>query len=71
MPFYEYKCDDCGEVFTMLQKRDAAREGHKCPECSGENTKRVLSTFSAHGNTDPVPVSSGGGSCCCGGSCNL
>jgi len=75
MPFFEYKCADCGHTFTMLQARDAAREGHVCPSCSGHETARVFSTFASavKGNSAAVSCPSappGGcrhaGSCGCG-----
>lgn len=70
MPFYEYRCGECGHVFTLLQKRDAPREGYECPECGKPETARILSTFAAHGDKDPMPVAAGGGGGhCCGGSC--
>jgi putative FmdB family regulatory protein len=47
MPFYEYKCDDCGKVFTLLQSRSAERSGFSCPKCSGTQTERVFSTFAS------------------------
>jgi putative FmdB family regulatory protein len=73
MPFYEYKCSDCGELFTLLQKRDAERTGYPCPKCEGEQTERVFSTFaSAVANTTSAACysgGSGGGGHCCNGSC--
>ncbi len=66
MPFFEYKCDDCDELFTLLQKRDAPREGHACPECGGTKTARVFSVFAAQ-TAQPSKVPAG--ACCQGGSC--
>lgn len=75
MPFYEYRCADCGEVFTLLQQRTAAREGHECPQCHSTRTARVFSTFAAVGERGTTPVSrggggNGGGGCCGGGCCH-
>jgi putative FmdB family regulatory protein len=47
MPFYEYRCHDCGQVFPLLQKRDAARSGYACPSCEGARTERVFSVFAS------------------------
>lgn len=52
MPFFEYKCADCGAVFERLQSRDAPREGYECPQCGGTNTQRIISLF-AVGKANP------------------
>lgn len=70
MPFFEYKCNECDKVFTLLQKRDAPREGHECPACGATATERVFSTF-ATGKGEAAKVTAGGGGggghCCSGG----
>jgi len=71
MPMYEYFCPECNQQFEKLIRRvtpENAEGGVACPDCSGTDTRRVLSVIAA-----PVmagarrEVSSGGG--CCGGSC--
>ncbi|MBI2297826.1 MAG: zinc ribbon domain-containing protein [Armatimonadetes bacterium] len=75
MPFYEYKCGGCGEVFTLLQKRDAKREGYACPDCGASETRRVMSTFASHGDARGKSECSEAASCpavgshCCGPGC--
>ena len=57
MPFFEYKCADCEKVFTLLQKRDAEREGYQCPDCQSTKTERVFSTFAtATGGVERRPA---------------
>jgi len=39
MPIYEYKCMDCGHVFT--EKRSIKeRDKVTCPKCKSSNVKR-------------------------------
>ncbi|MCC7494821.1 MAG: zinc ribbon domain-containing protein [Fimbriimonadaceae bacterium] len=72
MPFFEYKCAGCEQVFTLLQKRDAERSGHECPECGSHETERVFSTFAAAvagpKSSSSAPAAAGhgcGAGCCC------
>jgi putative FmdB family regulatory protein len=46
MPIYEYRCQDCGNQFEKLVRRDAAIP--ECPSCGHGNLAQVLSTFAAH-----------------------
>ena len=48
MPIYEYRCQDCGNQFEKLVRRDAAAP--ECPSCGHSNLAQVLSTFAAHAN---------------------
>lgn len=48
MPIYEYRCQDCGNQFEKLVRRDAATP--ECPSCGHSNLAQVLSTFAAHAN---------------------
>lgn len=61
MPFYEYKCQDCGHKFEELRKMSEMDDGIACPKCGSNNTKRELSAFCTGGGTTTQP--SGG----CGG----
>jgi putative FmdB family regulatory protein len=46
MPIYEYRCNECGQKFEKLVRReDAAPE---CPSCGRPEVTRELSTFAAH-----------------------
>lgn len=47
MPEYEYKCQDCGEQFTVREsvshreELDRQHEIH-CPKCNGTQVKRMI-----------------------------
>lgn len=42
MPQYEYRCKDCGHVFTALVKLDRTDKPKHCPECLGK-LERIMS----------------------------
>ncbi len=68
MPFYEYKCAGCGEVFEHFA-RNASDGASSCPGCGCEDIKKLFSVFgfksgSASGGDF---ISSAGGTGC--GSC--
>lgn len=42
MPIYEYRCEQCGNVFEMLQKIDAPSVVD-CRYCKDGKAKRILS----------------------------
>ena len=44
MPIYEYKCDDCGRVFEMLQRINSDPI-KKCIHCEG-SVKKLVSASS-------------------------
>ncbi len=46
MPFYEYRCNDCGHAFTHLARR-MSEDAPDCPECGASAPKKLFSTFSA------------------------
>jgi len=44
MPIYEYKCEDCGEVFEVFQKvSDPSPNEHSC---GGKKVHRIMSQTS-------------------------
>ena len=56
MPIYEYRCLDCGEVFSHLVLTFTDASGRRpCPACGGEQARRLMSTFSVGGRVDPGP----------------
>lgn len=44
MPIYEYRCDECGNVFEELQK-DFSEHAATCPLCNGQS-QRIMSNTS-------------------------
>lgn len=78
MPWYDYRCNECGEVFEV--KRSFARSGEpaSCPTCYSRVTQKLLATTYVLGlqstaESMPVPMArKGGGGCGCGAcSCNV
>ena len=46
MPTYEYRCDKCGEQFTLiLSLREHEEVPQKCPKCQSKKVTQLLSTF--------------------------
>ncbi len=39
MPIYEYRCKDCENGFSRLQKVGAGNDGVKCPKCEGDKCR--------------------------------
>jgi putative FmdB family regulatory protein len=64
MPLYEYKCSDCGTCFDALRAMKEADAPIACPKCGSENTRRMISLFSALGSEGVI---AGAGTSC--GSC--
>ncbi len=46
MPLYEYKCEDCHELFSELRKVEDREAPIECPACGSEG--RVLFSQFAH-----------------------
>lgn len=62
MPIYEYVCQDCGNNFEKLIRRQGDVEALVCPSCGEKHLKQALSTFAAHGATQSgsAPANFGG-----------
>lgn len=58
MPFLDFKCRECGKIFSDLVF-NINRDKVKCPECKGEDIKRWYEGKSFMG----VLGGDGGGSC--------
>lgn len=56
MPIYEYRCLDCGVVFSHLILKSVDATGqHVCSSCGSEETQRVMSSFAVGNRVDPGP----------------
>ena len=56
MPIYEYRCKDCGNSFSRLQKIGASADGVKCPQCESAKVERQISSFASTSSGDaPSP----------------
>jgi len=47
MPIYEYKCDNCGDIFEELVSGDT--EKVPCPKCKSSSVHKLISLISAMG----------------------
>ncbi len=43
MPIFEFKCQDCGNLFERLFMRSDEKVDLTCPECRSETLERVVS----------------------------
>lgn len=56
MPIYEYRCLECGEVFSHLFLRSTdANAQQLCSACDSPRTQRLISSFAIGGRVDPGP----------------
>ncbi len=56
MPIYEYRCQDCGEVFShLVLTSTGASEQIPCSNCGSSQTRRLMSSFAVGGRADPGP----------------
>ena len=46
MPIYEYECQKCGEKFEYFHWFGEDEKLLKCPKCSDDKPRRVISPFS-------------------------
>ena len=47
MPIYEFICEQCGFEFEELVRSSDATNVLECPECSGKQVTKKISTFAA------------------------
>jgi putative FmdB family regulatory protein len=57
MPIYEYRCLDCGEIFSHLALTSTtdANGQRPCSACGSAQTRRLMSSFAVGGRADPGP----------------
>lgn len=48
MPIYEYACMDCRKVVSVLVKRVTDDLHPACPDCGGDELRRLISSFAFH-----------------------
>lgn len=69
MAIYEYQCLDCKKEFEAIRPMNQADQPIACVDCQSQNTRRMLSSFNAHGDFGTITRSSDGCGACVGGSC--
>ncbi len=67
MPLYEYRCPHCEITFDKLRPFSQADAPIACPECQGEDVKRLISAFASFGRGSDGAMHSVGGGGGCGG----
>jgi len=62
MPVYEFKCAECGQIFSELRKMGDVKSG-KCPFCGSDKNEKIMSSFSSRssGSSSGACAPSGGG----------
>lgn len=62
MPIYEYRCETCGESFSLLQKMGTGATETTCPHCgSGKVVKQLSACAVGGGSAGSAPACSIGG----------
>ncbi len=49
MPFYEYRCNSCGEAFEKMMRFSEASLNPVCPKCQSQDTQKKLSVVASFG----------------------
>lgn len=52
MPFYEFKCEECGEQCEFLLKMGESKR--KCPSCGKLKLKKLISQINYHDTYSPM-----------------
>lgn len=63
MPFYEYRCNECGHEFEKMLRFSESDLLPDCPHCSSAQTRKKLSAVATLGSGDSASGSSAAGSC--------
>jgi putative FmdB family regulatory protein len=50
MPFYEYRCRECGESFEVLRPVAERDKPAECPRCGASEAERKLTLFATAGS---------------------
>lgn len=64
MPIYEYRCDECRNLFEVLATSTAADEAVTCSQCGSRKVKKTISASSFRINSGGSPIPSGALSGC-------
>jgi putative FmdB family regulatory protein len=63
MPIYEYRCNECGDLFEKMVKFSDADILPACPKCESKDTRKMLSTVASFGNSSSGTSSSSNSGC--------
>ena len=64
MPIYEYRCDQCRNLFEILATSVNATETTSCPKCGSNLVKKTISATSFRINSGSPAIPSGALSGC-------
>jgi putative FmdB family regulatory protein len=59
MPIFEYRCQDCRQLFQKLQLAGAGTTTITCPSCGSRRVERQLSVFASTSQAGSATPSSG------------
>ena len=62
MPFYEYRCAECEERFTLMRPISERDDSAECPACGSGGSTREMSVFA----TGAAGSEASGGACSTG-----
>ncbi|MGE5849459.1 MAG: FmdB family zinc ribbon protein [Candidatus Methylomirabilota bacterium] len=51
MPLFEYRCQECGQVFEVFVHRVSRTAVMACPRCRTTNVERLWSTFATQSSS--------------------
>ncbi len=51
MPLYEYRCQECDELFELLVRRSDEQDSVACPKCGATRVRRAISLFGFSGGS--------------------
>ncbi len=62
MPLYEYRCEECGRDFEVLQNLGETAERLVCIYCRSPKLSKMVSTFASRGSSESAASAGGCGS---------
>jgi putative FmdB family regulatory protein len=57
MPFYEYRCRECGEKFDVFVRSISGSYEVECPKCHSDKCAKSISLFGTASNGASVSAS--------------
>ncbi|MDX9991310.1 MAG: zinc ribbon domain-containing protein [Anaerolineales bacterium] len=63
MPFYEYRCNECGTEFEKMLRFSEADQLPACPQCQSAQTRKKLSAVASFGFVDAGSAGNAGSNC--------
>jgi putative FmdB family regulatory protein len=64
MPFYEYRCTECGAEFELMLRFSESDRRPACPKCQSAETQKKLSTVISLSATNSGSYSGASSSSC-------